>query len=208
MSEELNCSPGERQEDYGVKPTSTPGTQDNPIGYGMMAPPPVPVPPPGLPAGVGVGTTRKKSMRKLALLICGCLVLLTVILVPVLLIVLGDGGGAYKKKAEPVLSQLQKLDSYTDVGINFIDYSKEVRDLKASFDSFSAECSATDKLKLSYIAMEKAVNALISAKANWQSSIDADWSWLEDSYKDLMQADWATASSQTLEAARWLNAGK
>ncbi len=193
---------------YGAQPQAPAREEENRIFAEVAPPPPPPAPPLEAPGGARSEKTSRMSIRKKLTLVAGILVLLVAVLVPVLIFTLSDSGGAYKKKAEPVVEQLQKLDSYTDVGINFVDYSKEIRDLKASFDSFTAELSAGEKLKLSYIAMEKAVNAHVSAKSNWQSSIDTDWYWLEDQYKDLMQADWVTASTQTDEAARWLADGK
>jgi len=92
--------------------------------------------------------------------------------------------------AKEVLEALETLDSELDIGMNYMDYSEKVREIKPLVDRFDEKDSSDDHRNGGNLYI--AFSSYKSGLDNYKEYIEAS-SWREDYQKESLQDSWSEA---------------
>ncbi len=163
--------------------------------------------PPAPSTKIYKGLQLSDSKKVIAVSVFGTIMGLVTLLAIIFALLVGNKSTEYIKNAEPIINKLERMESFTDVGINYLDYFKELRDLKAVYDEFDRKCTERDKKRDSYKHIKEAVEAYITAGDVWDKYINASTLYKEK-YKMELQLHWYSAESALEKAREALSKGK
>lgn len=118
----------------------------------------------------------------------------------------GKGYEKYKKRAEVVMKQLQKVDDKLDTSILPAVYVENVTSVNSAFKEFGRQCSEKEKEYDSYEAISSARDQYINASGDWQTQID-DPDVSEVDFTNIQDC-WLTAQEDISSAQDYLKEGK
>ncbi len=81
-------------------------------------------------------------------------------------------GGQVGEGARGAVQAVGKLDSAVSVGINYVDYTAEVREAKAIVDGFRPSGRAEDAI---HTEVSAAMDLHLMAHEAWKADVDDDW---------------------------------